>query len=186
MNTNRLLAFACLAVSLLLSGCQKEIEFDAITDADFVQTQTEIVQADVAALIEATKSEDIEALIEFSHPRVVNYMGGRADAYFGMEKAFQEFHELQMSYDVFDVNGQPTFYRTDRHEFVIQKMHSVCLTPEMSIAQNSALIGMRDLGTQQWKYMDYNSETEKKVYKIFPGLPKSIELPEPTVEVTYK
>ena len=176
----------CLLVSVTLTGCQQEIQYETINDAGFVKSQSAIVQADAKALIEATKSEDVEALIELTHPRVINSMGGRADAYFAMENLFEEIDRLQMKYNVFEHQGDPTFYRTDRHEFAIQKLRSVCSTPDLTFEQQSAIIGMRDLGSKEWKYLDYNTETEQLVYKIFPGLPKSLELPQPSMDVDSK
>lgn len=101
--------FAALLFSLLLSGCQQEIQYETINDAAFIETQTPIVQADVLALIEATQAEDVEALLEWTHPRVIKSMGGRADAYFAMQQLFDEMRELQVSHDVFEQNGKPTF-----------------------------------------------------------------------------
>lgn len=185
MHSKRLSALTLLA-GVLLAGCQSEIQFDKVSDADFIQEQTEIVQADASALIEATKSEDIDGILALTHPQVIEFLGGKADAHNTMQQLFKELRSLQMSYDTFEQKGKPTFYRTDRHDIAIQKMYSICTTPEVSFEQNSALIAMREIGGAKWKYMDYNTETEKAVYKILTELPKKLELPKPTMEIDYK
>ncbi|MEW4456135.1 hypothetical protein AB1L30_25950 [Bremerella sp. JC817] len=171
-------AVLLVASFLLTVGCQQKPKAEPITAPDYVSAESEKVLSDTKRLIDATLNQEIDPLLELTHPNTLKMMGGKEKARELMQLIFDQVTALQLNYDRFVPVGEPKFYRTPQYEFAVIATEAHATFPDDSLDQKGAMVGMRKVGSDKWTYVDYNDQTKDQIYTILPELPRNIELPE--------
>jgi hypothetical protein len=161
-------------VFLLLVGCNSNSGGPAAGPVD-----TSTVRPQAEAIAKAVLDRDHATLVDYTHPRVVEGMGGRErmiERVRGMEKEMDAAGFRMVGHEVGDV-GEPVV--DGGTAYVVVKTTLRLAGPGTRGVSESYLLGVSDDGGKTWKFADGAglSNPEHRA-RAFPNLPAGLRLPE--------
>lgn len=127
--------------------------------------------------VEATQKGDWKALIDLTHPKLVE-MGGGREKMLELLKTQME----QLKKDGFDlkeatIDAPTTIAEGESAVYCIVPTHNVIEIPQGTLTIDSYLIGASIDGGTKWTFIDSSPGTDQ-IRTIFPELPETLILPE--------
>lgn len=161
---------AALALAALLAGCGGEggPEPGAEGPAAVVKSQVREIQ-------QATASGDMDTVIRYTHPVVIEMIGGEEKMRDLLEGSLGEML-AQVEMREFDFRGEPEFLAGEEHEFVLVPVRSVFGIMGRAVTSRSFQLGVRRVGAPDWKYLE--SPELPFILECFPDFPEDHPLPE--------
>lgn len=157
-------------VALVLVGCSSASETN--------EAKVARVQKDVRRMVDAAYEGDVETIIDFTHPRILQMMGGVPSARQALEETFKKTSALGMKLDEMKFPTEPTFLRGSENEFVIVPTLSIVAANSQRAESLNYQFGARKIGSADWKYVEGSRVNKDNVNKFFPDFPKDYEFPQ--------
>jgi hypothetical protein len=145
--------------------------------ADDPPTDNDRVQADARKMVIAVYQADIDTVIDYTHPKIIDMMGGMSQARSTLETAFSQFRSLNMKLESLSFPDAPTFLRTDVNDFVIVPTLSTIVANGQRVESLNYQFGNRKKGTTDWKYIEGSRINKENVRSFFPDFPADYEFP---------
>jgi hypothetical protein len=143
-----------------------------------IQSQTVVpVQQDVIDLSKAVFEGDIDTIVRFTHPAVIELAGGEDALRRTLKDAVQTFASAGMKLESLKFPSVPTFLEGGGHRFVIVPTLSVTLVNGQRVESLNFQIGWFDAAASQWKYIEGSRVNADNVQQLFPGFPQDFEFP---------
>ena len=136
-----------------------------------------IVQSDCARLANAVYSGDVETVLAFTHPTVIERMGGASQATNVLKSTFQQFKSKGMKLDSQMFPTEPIFLKSDRHNFAIVPTKSIVVAQGQRLESLNYQFGIRDSGHTNWTYIEGSRINSTNVVQLFPDFPKNFAFP---------
>ncbi len=179
MNHYTLLS-ALLAITVLL-GCGTDTlqNPDSRVAATHDQLSDEdVVQEDARKLSNAVYNADVDTVLGYTHPKIIEMMGGTSQAKSALDAAFSKFQLLGMKLESMTFPKAPTFLKTDVNHFVIVPTKIIISANGQRLESLNYQFGIRRIGTTQWKYVEGSRINKQNVTTLFPDFPADYEFPE--------
>jgi hypothetical protein len=142
------------------------------------QSEDKTVQADVNEMLDATYTGDADTLLGYTHPKIVEMLGGEAQAKATLETALANIQSSGMELESLEFPQAPTFLETDEHRFAIVPTLSVISVNELRAESLNYQFGVQEQGATDWKYIEGSRINQDNVRSLFPDFPADYKFPE--------
>jgi hypothetical protein len=161
---------------LLLAGCNSKPSGPTI-DASQVDLST--VRQQAQAMSKAALEQDHETLVDYTHPKIVQGMGGRAkmiERLRGMAKEMEASGFTMVANEVGEP-GEPVVEGSTAYVVLPTKLQ--LKGPKVRGVSEGFLIGVSEDAGKTWKFIDgAGLKTPEDRKRAFPELPVRLRLPE--------
>lgn len=154
-------------VTLLCIGCAAK---DRTSDIKQVQT-------DVRKLVGALYENKLDDLLSFTHPALIEALGGTSLAKERLQETISMMQEKGMKLESLDFPASPTFLESRGPEYVIVPTLTVISANGQRLESLNYQIGTRSTESSDWKYVEGSRINKDNVQKIFPGFPPDYSFP---------
>jgi hypothetical protein len=177
-----LLFVLALTVSGLI-GCKPAAKNDPAAEAasavaDDPAAQIEVVQGDVRKLQNAVFEGDLKTVIQFTHPKIIEELGGQAAAEEQMKEALAESQSGGAELEALTFPEDPTFFASQTHAFVLIPTLAVFKVNGLHIESLNFLLGAKPLHATKWSYFQGSEIDEEEARGWFPDYPEGHPFPE--------
>ena len=172
MTKIRSAVLLCVVGSLVLSvpsnstGADKKAKSDA-----------EIVQTDVTNFLKAFHSGDVDTVVGYTHPLIIEKLGGMEMTKSAMKRVHATLKSIEMKVDSMKFPAEPTFLKTEKHTFAIVPTITIFSTKGRRVESLNYQFGIRSVGEKKWTYMEGSRISQKNVRSFFPDFPSDYEFP---------
>ncbi|PHR95498.1 MAG: hypothetical protein COA78_30045 [Blastopirellula sp.] len=145
--------------------------------------ELEVVQEDVQKMELAIFAEDADALLEYAHPIVMKLSGNDTKVFYAaLEKTFSIHREKSAKLESLSFIHPPTYVQSDINEFAIVPVKKIVKTSDRRVENLPIYVGIRPIGSSEWKYIDITHVSHQIFKAIFPDFPADQELPKTYVK----
>lgn len=137
----------------------------------------EAVQADVRRNFNAVYAGDVDTVLELTHPKIIELMGGASQARAVLEKMLREFKSSGMKLEVLTFPEKPSFAKSDAHDFAIVPTKSTIVVKGQRLESLNYQFGVRERGAAKWTYIEGSRITAANVGTFFPDFPSNYQFP---------
>lgn len=138
-----------------------------------------VVQSDVRKMVAAIYSGEVDTTISFTHPQILQSMGGQIQAKSALTNMFSQTKRLGLNLESMEFPVDPTFLKTPLHDFVIVPTLSRVVSAKGQRAESlNYQFGIRDTGSVSWKYMEGSRINQGNVRTYFPDFPTDFVFPQ--------
>ena len=139
------------------------------------------------AMSKAFFEEDYAKVIDATHPKLTEILGGREKWLATMKSDVQKIKDMGVTYKTPSV-GKPSDPVIDgKTAYVLIPTSIAMTTPDETILSESYLLGMTTDAGKTWVFVDVLGIRERLIRDmIFPKLPDGLKLPEPKEPVRKK
>ena len=141
------------------------------------ESDGERVQNDVRAMIEALYRGDAAAVLQLTHPTVIQSMGGSDAARSATEEALQQISLVGVKLESLSFPRKPEFMQGSGREFAIVPTLIVLAASGQRVESSNFQLGVKDSVSSDWKYVEGSRIDQQSVQSLFPGFPISYEFP---------
>jgi hypothetical protein len=142
-----------------------------------VEARPEVVKADVGKIQQAFNDGDVETVLAFTHPRLIEEFGGRERVRAELKTAMDDLRG-KLSFESLTFPAEPTFATGSTNQFALVPMRTVISVSGRRVEGLSFQLGVRRIGQTEWKYVDGSKLDLPKLRKLFPDFPNDVPLPE--------
>lgn len=146
------------------------------------QTKTEALRdAKIAAT--STLNGDFETLIKYTHPKVIEFMGGEKNALDIIKSSFESMAREGLVFEKADViSVSEVVLEQGEHRCYIEGYNQMKM-PGIRIKSKSYLLGFYDAEKKAWSFIEASKVKDSNLMdKIFPKFKTALEIPEDTME----
>ena len=154
------------------------LAFCSLAFADEELTEAQLVQQDVQKMIDAVYANDIDTLIGYTHPEIIELMGGEEEARTALTEALSQLAELNMTVESMTYPSEPVFLEGGDSRFVIVPTLSIIAANGRRVESLNYQFGILDAGASTWKYVEGSRINSDNVQMLFPDFPDDYEFPE--------
>jgi hypothetical protein len=180
MNRIRYYGFVLCAIgSASLAGCERK-EMAAGSPVIVVEGNSNAVkqvQTDVSRILSAVYSNDLETVLAYTNPKIIEMMGGKTKATSTLQDALQGIQPAEMSLESLSFPTAPTFLKGDHHEFVIVPTKSIIIARGQRLESLNYQFGVKDSGRTNWTYIEGSRINSTNVIQLFPDFPSNFVFP---------
>jgi hypothetical protein len=158
-----------LAVFLLLFSC-----LPAFADP---ASEAARVQDDVRALANAAYEGDVDTTLRYTHPAILEGMGGEAQVRSALEQNARAVAERGMKLATLTFPEPPKFIDGTECRFAIVPTLSVIQAGEQRIESLNFQLGVLEKGVSAWTYVEGSRINKDNVRILFPDFPADYTFP---------
>lgn len=136
------------------------------------------VQGDVRKMIAAVYDAEVDVVLGYTHPRIIEMMGGESRAQTTLKIAFASIQSTGMTLESLTFPTAPALVQSDVNQFVIVPTLSIVAAKDQRVESLNYQFGVRPVGETEWKYLEGSRVNKKFLGTFFPDFPTSYELPE--------
>jgi hypothetical protein len=163
----RLVSLVVLAVLLL-----------PVPDTLPAETESEIVQGNVKAMLEATYAGDVDRVLKYTHPRILELMGGQEASRAAITAALASITRLQLKVDNLTFPRSPKFFKGANHRYVfVPTLLVLSVAGGQKLESLNYQLGILDPGSSQWRYVEGSRVNQSNARQLFSDFPTDIEFP---------
>jgi hypothetical protein len=160
------------AAVMLISLCAA----DSFAD-DCEPSVTSRVQADVQSMMRAVDDGDVETSLRFTHPKVLQLLGGPDSARQILPRLFASARESGMHRDGLSFPSPPTCVAAGRRRFAMVPTLTVFSTKTGRVESLNYQFGVKEPDQSDWTYLDGSRLNAQTVHRFFPEFPKNFSFP---------
>jgi hypothetical protein len=179
---------ACLLVLTVSLGCsRKSPESLSASDSSKPKaeelgqngpaTRVDLVQADVRRTLNALYGDDIDTVLRFTHPDIIQMMGGASQAKTVLQKTLDQIQSAGMQVESLTFPETPTFTNSVAHEFVVVPTKLVLAVKGQRLESLNYQFGVRGVVQTNWTYVEGSRITAENVRMFFPDFPSGFGFP---------
>ena len=168
-----------LGASKLVGKFNADRQAKAARQAELLVAEKDRVQADIRSILNAGYSGDLDTILRFTNPKLVEMMGGKDQAKVQLAAPLEQIRSAGMTLESLDFPQDPTFFETRANQYVIVHTLMVANLGNGQRAESVGYqLGVRPLGTTEWTYVDGKGLTKANaVTTILPDFPRGQSLP---------
>ncbi len=135
------------------------------------------MQRDVDAMAGGLYSGNLDIVLDYTHPAIVEGLGGREQAREKMAAAVTPMLQKGCRVDAFRFPKPPEFVRTDVAVYaIVPTLMTLSMGDERTESLNYQF-GVLDQGTKKWKYIEGSRINAANVNSLFPDFPANYPFP---------
>lgn len=135
------------------------------------------IQSDVRKLATAVYSGDVDTILSYTHPIIINALGGETQAKTTLKLALIKQLGLGLKLESMKFPSEPTFLKSDLHLFAIVPTKSIMSAKGKRVESLNFQFGIRKHASKVWKYIEGSRITKQNISQMFPDFPKDYEFP---------
>ena len=145
---------------------------------DVLPAEVETVQSDVRNIVNAAFEGDIDVMLDYTHPAIINAMGGRIAARQTLSGVIEQVRTLNMSLLSFSFPDDPIFVLGEEFRYVIVPTMSQISVNEGQVENVNFQFGIQSQRTGAWVYFEGSQLSDEILASLFPDFPTDFEFPE--------
>lgn len=138
------------------------------------------VQEDVRKCQAAVYSADVDVVLSFSHPKILELMGGIEKAKETLTKTLNKLKESEMKVESLEFPEPPRFFDSKSNHFVIISTHTIISSKGQKAESLNFQLGIKAIGENKWTYIEGSRLNNENVKQLFPDFPDNYEFPKCT------
>jgi hypothetical protein len=162
---------ALFLAAAALAGCRAKAPDDPLA---------ETVKAEVDKMMTATADGRYEVVIDMTHPKALEEMGGREKALEVIGVAMDQLKGKGVRFKVTEV-GKPTVVKGDGGHYAVAPYTMEVTAPGKKATSRTAVVGVSVDGGKTWKFVNTDTKGEAEIRKILPDLPRDLKIPKQEV-----
>jgi hypothetical protein len=135
------------------------------------------VQADVKALLQALYAGDVDTVLRYTHPTIVERQGGEEPTRGAIQHAVSTLTGAGMRLESLAFPKPPEFIEAPGQRFVVVPTLSIVAANGQRVESLNFQLGALDTDSAQWRYVDGSRVNEQNVQLLFPGFPAGYTFP---------
>ncbi|MBP3957537.1 hypothetical protein J8F10_20000 [Gemmata sp. G18] len=161
--TTRIIACVVVAVSA---------SFAPADDAEIKKTAKAKAEETQNALLKG----DYDKLVDLTHPKIVEEMGGRKKMIEGITASVKDMKSKGFTFKSVSVGDSSDSVKTGKELYIIVPFALQMAAPSGRLHTKGALVGVSSDGGKTWAFADATPGREA-LKKLLPGLPEAIVFP---------
>ena len=142
-------------------------------------SENEIVQTDVRTNLNAVYKGDVETVLGYTHPKIIEMMGGRTQAKTVLKHTLSRILATGIAVESLAFPEDPTFLKTETNHFVFVPTKSIVIANGQRVESLNYQFGIKAIGTSRWTYIEGSRINKLNVRTMFPDFPSDYdEFPE--------
>lgn len=168
-------SFLVLVIVFAAHVCSAEV-LDAEGEKD--------LKANAKKLFEATQGGDVDALIKYTHPAIYEIAGGKEKFIEITKMAMDMLEKQKIEFGDIEYGKPSELYEVEGGKLCVLPTKSVIKVGDKRVRSEGYMLAIKETATGDWLFLDGNGfkGNHDMLFKMFPKLPKSIELPETIAE----
>ena len=160
-----------LSTASTLFGCGSSVQDDKIA---------ETVNVEVKKMIEATFEGNYEVVIEMTHPKLFEKLGGKEKAGEMIKTTMEMIKGKGLTFKVVEI-GKPTVVKGDKDFFAVAPYTGEITGQGKKITMKTAVVGVSTDAGKTWKFINVDENGENGIRPILPDLPRELKIPRQTI-----
>jgi hypothetical protein len=168
--------------SLALRSSNPTLQPTATRAPNVGSDQVAIVQNDVRCLQSAVFTGDVDTVLGYTNPKIIQLVGGTAKVRASLVEVTQQFQSAGMRIESSFFPEPPTFIKGAEHEFVVVPTLTIMTAGGQRVEARNYQFGIRNLGEANWTYVEGGELSAEKVNALFPDFPADFKLPQTEIK----
>ncbi len=139
-------------------------------------TMVATVKGIVQKMMDATCAGDYRTVLDMTHPKVLESMGGKDAALKQIETAMNAIKGQGIAFKVIEVST-PTVMKGGKDHYSVTPYSLLMTMPGKKITIASAVVGVSSDEGKSWKFLNLDEKGEKGVREMLPQLPAEMKIP---------
>ncbi|HMO18237.1 MAG TPA: hypothetical protein PKA63_12380 [Oligoflexia bacterium] len=135
------------------------------------------IQEDVKKVSSSVYDNDVETTLFYTHKKIIEMMGGYEVAQKLTSEALAKFSGAGMKVESLEFPSSPQFFKSSLNEFVFVPTLTVISMNGQKIESLNFQLGIRELSSNAWKYVEGSRINKQNVNQFFPDFPVDIDFP---------
>jgi hypothetical protein len=135
------------------------------------------VQEDVRTMVYALHDGDVDTVLRFTAPRVIEQSGGPENVRRALRAAAQLSQQSGMQIESFRFPEAPAFVEGGGRRFALVPTLQVVSARGQKVESLNFQLGILEPGAQHWVYVEGSRLTPQNIQAVAPGFPVDYELP---------
>ena len=165
---------AYLVSVCMIFGCSKESP-KSFPQPDLATAKQ--VQTDVERILRAVYAGDIETVDKFTHPKIIQMLGGPIQARSSLMLALDQVQASGMKIESLVFPVAPTFTNGTTHQFAVVPTKLVITVSGQRFESLNYQLGVREMNQTNWSYLEGSRVRADNVKSFFPDFPTSYAFP---------
>lgn len=140
--------------------------------------KVEKILNDVKQIVNSVYSNDVDTVISYTHKKIIEVMGGKETAKKLTTESLAKFAAMGMSIKALEFPSTPKFIQSSENEFVLVPTLSVIEANGQKIESLNFQLGIKELSSDDWKYVEGSRINKQNVNQFFPDFPTDVEFPQ--------
>ena len=136
------------------------------------------VQEDVKAIANALYAGDVDTVLRFTLPMIIEAQGGMEKTRATLQPVLDKFKSVNMKLESLTFPKPPEFLQDGDRRFAIVPTLSVISGNGQKVESLNFQLGVLEKGSTQWHYVEGSRVNAENVQILFPGFPKDYKFPE--------
>ena len=136
------------------------------------------VQSDVKQIHDAVYDSDVDTTVKFTHPKIVEMMGGKEKAKSQLSKLFKQLKDMELKVESFKFHKDPVFVETKSARYAIIPTKIVLEVNGQRFDCLNYQFGQQKKDEKRWFYLEGSRINNQTVRLLFPDFPKDYKFPE--------
>lgn len=159
-------------LTLLLLGCAAERN-PRTTDPELARTLKQQLKAQAELMTRATETEDHDAFINYTHPKLVELMGGRAQMRARLVEMAGELREFEKK---IQMDEPSDLVESNGHWYGVIPYTLSMSGRGRNVSTPSAFVGVSTDGGKSWRFIDVQPRNVDAVREQFPEIPRDLNI----------
>jgi hypothetical protein len=143
---------------------------------------TATVSVQVKKMIDATVEGKYETVIDLTHAKVVDEMGGRALAIEKTRSALEAIKSKGYTFKIGEV-AKPNVLKAGKDYYAVASYSLVLTGKGKKLTSNTSVVGVSTDNGETWKFVNVTAKGEAGVRRILPELPGELKVPASTSKI---
>jgi hypothetical protein len=139
---------------------------------------TKTVQTDVLKLLQATDDADVDTVLRYTHPKVIEMLGGEQKTRSLLQTSLKQMRRNGVERESLEFPAAPTFLATTVNHYAIVPTLSILKRGGQRVESLNYQFGIKSVGAEHWTYMEGSRINKQNVKLFFPDFPGDYEFPE--------
>jgi hypothetical protein len=135
------------------------------------------VQADVNALLHALYAGDVDTVLRYTHPTIVQMQGGMQPTRGAIQQAVSKLTSAGMRLESLTFPEPPEFIEAPGQRFVVVPTLSIIVANGQQVESLNFQLGVLEKDSARWHYVEGSRIDDQKVQTLFPGFPAGYTFP---------
>jgi hypothetical protein len=137
----------------------------------------ERVQADVKALVAAMYGSDVDTMVRYTHPAVIEAQGGEEQTRKVVQETLLKVQEMGIQLESMTFPAPPDFLEGGGRRFAVVPTLSIVSARGQRLESLNYQLGVLEPGAKGWTYVEGSRINKDNVQSLFPGFPASYDFP---------
>lgn len=141
---------------------------------------TKSIQGDLRKCMAAVYSADVDVVLTYSHPKIIDLMGGKEKAKEILTKTLTQLKESEMKVESLEFPEIPKYFDSKTNHFVIISTLTIISSKGQKVESLNFQLGIKAIGESKWTYIEGSRINNENIKQLFPDFPDNYDFPKCT------